>query len=116
LRSSQTLFCALRLIPKFKNKRSSLHVTGNDAKFGLKVNSRDAELFSVNGLQYHYCISFGRLEKVGAKRKAKGNIQAWSDPFRYDNIEGRVRDQRTDKFEEYSKLDSQVLHPVDPYL
>jgi hypothetical protein len=91
-----------------KNKRSSLHVTGNDAKFGLKVISRDAKTGAVNGLQCRFCISFGREEKVGAKRKVKGNVQAWSAPFRYDNIEGHVRDQHADKFEEFLKLDTQA--------
>jgi hypothetical protein len=101
-------FCALRLIPMLKNKRSSQHVTGNDAKFGLKVIYRDAKTGAVNSLQCRFCISFGRQEKVGAKRKAKRKVQAWSAPFRYENIEGHVRDQHADKFEEYSKLDTQA--------
>jgi len=50
-------------------KCSSGYVKDNDVRYGLKVVHRDPKSLKVTGLQCHFCIAFGREEKVGSKRK-----------------------------------------------
>ncbi|CAK9205316.1 unnamed protein product [Sphagnum troendelagicum] len=51
-------------------KRLSRYVKDNDVHYGLKVTHRDPKSSKVIGLQCRFCITFGREEKVGSKRKA----------------------------------------------
>jgi len=76
-------------------KRSSRYVKDNDVRYGLKVAYRDPKSSKVTNLQYHFCIAFGREEKVGLKHKATTTIQGWSHPFRYDNVENHFRNQHS---------------------
>ena len=71
--------------------RCSAYVKGNNARYGLKVASRDASTGTVIGLQCRFCIAFGCEEKVGSKRKPTSTVQGWNAPFRYDNIEKHIR-------------------------
>ncbi|CAK9202578.1 unnamed protein product [Sphagnum troendelagicum] len=87
-------------------KRSSGYVKDNDVRYGLKVVHRDPKLSKVIGLQCHFCIAFGRKEKVGSKRKAATTVQGWSYPFRYDNIENLLRNQHSGQWAVYQALES----------
>ncbi len=71
-------------------KRSSGYVKDNDVRYGLKVVYPDPKLSKMTGLQCHFCIAFGREEKVGSKCKAATTVHGWSHPFRYDNIENHL--------------------------
>ncbi|KAH8940421.1 hypothetical protein BDL97_15G087400 [Sphagnum fallax] len=74
-------------------KNGSNYVKDNDVRLGLKVSTRATNGGSqVTGLQCHFCIAFGREEKVGAKRQALTAIQGWMRPFCYDNIESHCFD------------------------
>jgi hypothetical protein len=60
----------------------------------------------VIGLQCHFCIAFGRKEKVCVKRHALTAIQGWMHPFRYDNIESHISGQHPTKWAEFKQLNS----------
>ncbi len=65
----------------------------------------------VNGLQCRFCIAFGRKERVGSKRKTtQASGQAWTVPFRYDNIENHVRTQHPLKWAEYEDAKTRWKH------
>ncbi len=87
-------------------KCSSGYVKDNDVRYGLKVAHRDPKSSKVIGLQCHFCIAFGREEKVGSKRKAATTVQGWSHPFRYDNIENHLCNQHSGQWHLYQALES----------
>jgi hypothetical protein len=60
----------------------------------------------MTGLQCHFCIAFGRKEKVGSKRKAVNIVQGWSHPFHYDNIEHHLRNQHSGQWALYQAFES----------
>jgi hypothetical protein len=62
----------------------------------------------VTRLQCRFCITFGREEKVGAKRQASTAVQGWMCPFRYGNIESHVSGHHPTKWVEYKRLNSIV--------
>ena len=85
--------------------RSLGYIKDNDVHYGLKGAHRDPKSLKVTGLQCRGCIAFGR-EKVGSKRKATNNVQGWSHPFRYDNIESHLRNQYFGQWALYHVLES----------
>ncbi|CAK9869333.1 unnamed protein product [Sphagnum jensenii] len=87
-------------------KRSSGYVKDNDVRYGLKVVHHDPKSSKVIRLQCHFCIAFGREEKVGSKRKAVTTVQGWSHPFHYDNIENHLRNQHSGQWAVYQVLES----------
>jgi len=91
-------------------KCSSGYVKDNDVRYGLKVAHRDPKSSKVLGLQCHFCIAFGREEKVGSKRKVATTVQGWSHPFRYDNIENHLRNQHSSQWVVYQALESSSEH------
>jgi hypothetical protein len=91
------------------SNRASKYVKDNDVCLGLRVSTWAANGGpQVTGLQYRFCIAFGREEKVGAKRQASTVVQGWMCPFRYDNIESHVSSQHPTKWAEYKQFDSIV--------
>jgi hypothetical protein len=93
-----------------KLSRSSDHVSSNDIKYGLKIASRCPSTSKVNGLECRFCISFGREAKLGAKRNVSSTVGSWTNPFRYDNIEGHLLSQHPAAFDEYSQLSKDDKH------
>ncbi len=87
-------------------KCSSGYVKDNDVRYGLKVAHRDPKSSKVIGLQCRFCITFGREEKVGSKRKVATTVQGWSHPFRYDNIENHLCNQHSGQWVLYHALES----------
>ena len=83
--------------------RSSSYVKENDIKFGVSVASRQLHMGTVNGLRCRFCLAFGREEKSGSKRKATHLGQAWTSPFRYENIETHMKNQHAMKWAEYEE-------------
>jgi hypothetical protein len=83
--------------------RSSSYVKENDIKFGVSVASRQLHTGTVNDLRCRFCLAFGREEKSGSKRKATHLGQAWTSPFRYDNIETHMKNQHAMKWAEYEE-------------
>lgn len=91
--------------------RCSAYVKENDVKFGVMVASRILHTGVVNGLRCRFCIAFGREERVGSKRKTtQASGQAWTVPFRYDNIENHVRTQHPLKWAEYEDAKTRWKH------
>ncbi len=88
------------------SSRSLVYVKANDARYGLKVASRDPKTSKVLGLQCHFYITFGWEEKVGSKRKPTTTVQGWSTPFRYDNIENHMRTQHPTQWAQYVAIKS----------
>jgi hypothetical protein len=86
--------------------RCSAYVKANNARFGLKVASRDPSTGTVIGLQCRFCIAFGREEKVGSKRKPASTIQGWNAPFRYDNIEKHLCVVHPSQWDVYNAIKS----------
>lgn len=82
-------------------KRSSPYVPSNDVKYGMKP-LKAAQSQAVIGLKCRFCYTFGREEKIGSKRKPTSNVQAWSPPFRYDNIELHLTKQHPAKWAVYN--------------
>jgi len=87
-------------------KRLLGYVNDNDVHYGLKVAYRDPKSSKVTGLQCHFCIAFGREEKVGSKRKVATIVQGWSHPFRYDNIENHLHNQHSGQWALYQAFES----------
>jgi hypothetical protein len=87
-----------------------MYVKANDAQYGLKVTSHDPKIAKVFGLQCHFCIAFGREEKVGSKRKPTTTVQGWSTPFHYDNIENHMRTQHPTQWTQYAAIKSNNEH------
>jgi hypothetical protein len=73
--------------------RSSLYIKNSDRKYGMIVTSHNLKTSKLIGSQCHFCIAFGREEKVGSKCKATTKVEGWSAPFHYDNIENHMRTQ-----------------------
>jgi hypothetical protein len=99
-------------------KRSSAYVKGNDVRYGLKIAHRHPLTGKMIGLQYRFCIVFGREEKVGSKRKPSTTVQGWNAPFRYDNIENHVNAQHPSQWALYNALDSflNAMHSLTTFL
>ncbi|CAK9868043.1 unnamed protein product [Sphagnum jensenii] len=91
------------------SNRASEYVKDNNVRLGLRVSTKAANGGpQVTGLQFCFCIAFGREQKVGAKRQALTIVQGWMHPFCYDNIESHVSGQHPMKWVEYKQLDSIV--------
>ncbi|CAM6025085.1 unnamed protein product [Sphagnum balticum] len=91
------------------SNRASEYVKDKDVRLGLRVSTRAANGGpQVTGLQCHFCIAFGRKEKVGAKHQASTAVQGWMRPFHYNNIESHVNSQHPTKWAEYKWLNSIV--------
>jgi hypothetical protein len=59
------------LLHFMSSNRVSEYVKDNDVRLGLRVSTRAANGGpQVTGLQWRFCIAFGREEKVGAMRQA----------------------------------------------
>jgi hypothetical protein len=86
--------------------RSSAYVKANDARYGLKVASRDPKTSKVLGFQCRLYIAFGREEKVGSKRKPTTTVQRWLTPFPYDNIENHMHTQHPTEWAQYVAIKS----------
>jgi hypothetical protein len=53
--------------------RNPVHIAKtHEAKFGLRVCERHCARFAAKSVVCHLCVVFGREEKVGTKRKARG--------------------------------------------
>ena len=62
-------------------QRSSAYVKGNDVRYaGLKVAHRHQSTGKA-GDWSSVSILFGRVEKVGSKRKPATTVQGWNAPF-----------------------------------
>jgi hypothetical protein len=82
-------------------KRSSGYVKDNDVHYSLKVAYRDPKSSKMTNVQCHFCIAFGREEKVVLKCKATTTIQGWSHPFCYDNIDNHLCNQHSSQWALY---------------
>ncbi|KAH9554008.1 hypothetical protein CY35_08G042000 [Sphagnum magellanicum] len=95
---------------QISSSRSLTYVKANDVWYGLKVASRDPKTSKVFRLQCHFCIAFGREEKVGSKQKLTTTVQGWSTPFCYDNIENHMRTQHPTQWAQYAAIKSDNEH------
>ena len=73
-------------------------------KYGIKVSARDAQTGSVVAVKCLFCERFGRhptADDDSRKRKRSSNIQYFKKPWRSDNIVKHMKEQHSQKYEEY---------------
>lgn len=85
-------------------KRASVYARFNRVQLDLRVSSRETNSSRVHGLQCHFCVGFGRKEKVCTKAKPSSDVQGWIHPLSYENIENHVTGQHPQKWTEYKLL------------
>ncbi|OAE19060.1 hypothetical protein AXG93_2839s1560 [Marchantia polymorpha subsp. ruderalis] len=93
-----------------KNKRNSASVKANDDRYGLKAVLRCASTLVVSRVLCVFCIMFSREKNVGVKRKITTNVQGWSAPFCYDNIELHMKNQHAVEFVHY---ESEMMYSTE---
>ena len=54
----------------------------HEAEFGVKITSRDASTSAVTSVVCRFCVTLGREEKVGLKRKNIATKKYFKAPFR----------------------------------
>ncbi|ETN22153.1 hypothetical protein PPTG_02175 [Phytophthora nicotianae INRA-310] len=73
-------------------------------EFGLKISERNPESEVVFAVARRFCISFGRDEKVGSKRKQTANTKYFKLPFRPEQYRSHLTGQHLNRWEHYLKL------------
>ena len=81
--------------PKFK--KSHLET------YGLRITSRNAVTGAVDSVQCRFCFTFGREEKVGAKRKATSGLKDFR-AFHTRHFMQHLLSQHPIKWSEYSAV------------
>ncbi|KAH6577117.1 hypothetical protein BASA60_004196 [Batrachochytrium salamandrivorans] len=86
--------------PKAKKQ---LFIAKHQQQFGLVIKARDAATATVTSVACRFCITFGKEEEVGRKRKATSNVK-YFESFRTDNHLSHLQGQHSLKWEEYQRI------------
>lgn len=70
-------------------------------EYGLKVTQRDAASSLVVSVACRFCITFGREQKVGSKRRATTNVQHFTKPFRVDMYKKHMENQHPSRWTDF---------------
>ncbi|KAH6570906.1 hypothetical protein BASA60_007513 [Batrachochytrium salamandrivorans] len=77
--------------PKAKEQ---LFIAKHQQQFGLVIKARDAATATVTSVACRFCITFGKEEEVGRKRKATSNVK-YFESFRTDNYLSHLQGQHS---------------------
>jgi hypothetical protein len=86
------------MAPKRKQPFRNRH----ELEYGLMVTSRDTTTSVVSSVACRFCISFGREEKVGQKRKSITTKKYFTAPFRPKLYRQHHESQHPSQWAEYS--------------
>eukprot|EP00171_Calliarthron_tuberculosum_P020290 IDg20290t1 len=91
------------MAPRKKNKMLLKFRNAHKLRFGLKVTGVNPDTKEVTSCACRFCLTFGREEKVSAKRKPTERVK-YFESFRTDNYAQHLKLEHTQKWVEYQML------------
>ena len=87
-------------------------------EYGLVIVECAPQSAEVVSVSCSFCVSFGREEKPGAKRKATANVMYFKKPFRTDSYTRHLEDQHPEHWKQYQStsdaLDKNYFQDMAP--
>ena len=89
------------------SKRQTPFQLSHQLEYGLKMVEKAPSSSEIVSVSCRFCISFGREEKIGSKRKATTNVMYFKKPFRSDSYRRHMETQHPERWKQYTSCNNE---------